>query len=86
MAEKPKILLTCNQRVREGYFPPEELERLEGFATWDWFECTGGGIYDAHKDPETIARLGEKWGMWRGWWSVMGHLRLTRRSWIGHQI
>lgn len=62
MAEKPKILLTCNQRVREGYFPPEELERLEGFATWDWFECEGGGIYDAHKDPETIARLREKVG------------------------
>ncbi|MCZ6632067.1 MAG: hydroxyacid dehydrogenase [bacterium] len=62
MAEKPKILLTCNRRVREAYFPPEELERLETFATWDWFECDGGGIYDAHKDPETIAGLCKKVG------------------------
>ena len=30
--KKPKILLLCNQRVREGYISPDELERMEAFA------------------------------------------------------
>ena len=32
--KKPKILLLCNQRVREGYISPDELERMEAFANW----------------------------------------------------
>ena len=53
----PKVLLTSNKRVHESFIPPDELKRLKTFATWDWFECNGGDIYNAHQDPETIARL-----------------------------
>ena len=53
----PKVLLASNKRIRDGYFPPEELARLETFATWDWFECEGGNIYEAPRDPGTIAGL-----------------------------
>ena len=56
----PKVLLAFNERVRENCIPPEELARLETFATWAWFECQGGGIYEAHRDPETLARLTER--------------------------
>ncbi|MDP6042387.1 MAG: hydroxyacid dehydrogenase [Candidatus Latescibacteria bacterium] len=59
---QPKVLLAFNKRVREGYIPPEELERLETFATYKWFECEGGGIYNAHNDPDTVARLAEQVG------------------------
>ena len=55
----PKVLLAFDERVRENCIPPEELARLETFATWAWFECQGGGIYEAHRDPETLARLTE---------------------------
>ena len=58
--KKPKILLLCNQRVREGYISPDELERMEAFANWDWFECEGGSIYQAHENPETIRQLCEQ--------------------------
>ena len=56
----PKVLLAFDERVRENCIPPEELARLETFATWAWFECQGGGIYEAHRDPETLARLTER--------------------------
>lgn len=56
----PKVLLAFNERVRENCISPEELARLETFATWAWFECQGGGIYEAHRDPETLARLTER--------------------------
>ena len=54
---RPKILIACDQRVRDQYLPPDELDRLNEFADWDWFECQGGGIYEAHRDPETTSRL-----------------------------
>ena len=53
----PKVLLASNKRIRDSYFPPAELARLETFATWDWFACEGGNIYEAHRAPETIAGL-----------------------------
>jgi phosphoglycerate dehydrogenase-like enzyme len=59
MADRPKVLVACNQHVRDGYLAAADIERLEGFADWEWFECEGGGIYDTNEDPETAARLGE---------------------------
>ena len=54
---RPKMLLACDQRARDGYLPPEEIERLEIFADWEWFPCEGGRIYDTNPDPEAAARL-----------------------------
>jgi len=59
---RPKILLACNQRVRDGYLPPTEVERLETFADWTWFPCEGGGIYDTNQDPAATAQLRERLG------------------------
>ena len=58
--KKPKVLLLFDQRVRERYISPDELERLESFANWNWFECNGGNIYQAHENPETIQKLCEQ--------------------------
>lgn len=61
MAEKrPHILIACDERVRHGYLPPEELERLERLADWSWFACQGGGIYSVNEDADAIERLKEK--------------------------
>lgn len=54
---RPKILLACNENVRNGYLPPSEIQRLEAFADWDWFPCEGGGIYDTNRNPEAAAQL-----------------------------
>ena len=54
---KPNILLMFNRSVRERYIPPEQLERLQALANWDWFDCQGGGIYQSHREPATIQRL-----------------------------
>jgi phosphoglycerate dehydrogenase-like enzyme len=57
---KPNILLMFNRSVRERYLPPQQLERLQALANWDWFDCQGGGIYQSHRDPATIQRLLEQ--------------------------
>ena len=59
---RPNVLIACDPRVRQGYLPPAELERLEVLADWQWFECTGGGIYKTGEDPEQIDALAERVG------------------------
>ncbi len=53
----PRILLACNQWVRDNYLAPVDIERLESFAQWEWFPCEGGGIYDTNKNQEAAAQL-----------------------------
>ena len=58
---RPRVLIACSERVRNGYLPPMELSRLEAFADWAWFHSeSGGGIYDTSTDPETAARLAKE--------------------------
>jgi D-3-phosphoglycerate dehydrogenase / 2-oxoglutarate reductase len=64
--DRPKILMAFNQHVRDTYLPPEELERLEAFADWEWFPCEGGGIYDTNQDPQAANRLKEVIGDYQG--------------------
>jgi phosphoglycerate dehydrogenase-like enzyme len=59
-APRPKLLLACNQNVRNRYLPETEVARLEQFADWDWFPCEGGGIYDTNQNPETAAQLRDR--------------------------
>ena len=66
MADRPRVLLACNQHVRDNYLAAADIERLEGFADWEWFECEGGGIYDTNEDPEMAAQLGERLGDFDG--------------------
>ena len=63
---RPKILLSFDKRVRDNYVEDEQLARLEAFADWDWFECEGGGIYEAANDEETNARLADQIGDYDG--------------------
>ncbi len=56
---RPKVLIACDERVRNSYLPPEEIERLETFADWEWFSCEGGSIYTTNENPEAAAELGE---------------------------
>jgi len=62
MDSRPKVLIACDRRVRQGYLPPTELERLEALADWEWFECTGGDIYDIEDRPEKTVLLGGRMG------------------------
>jgi D-3-phosphoglycerate dehydrogenase / 2-oxoglutarate reductase len=58
---KPKILLAFDKRVRDHYVDDAELARLETYADWDWFECEGGGIYDAPgEDSEYASAFADK--------------------------
>ncbi len=59
-SSRPKVLLVCDKRVRETYLAPEELERLERFADWDWLEGTGGNIYHANEDVALVDNLAER--------------------------
>jgi len=60
MESRSKILIACDRHVRENYLAAADIERLEGFADWDWFECEGGGIYDTNESPETANALAER--------------------------
>ncbi len=55
--DKPNILIACNRRVRDEYLAPDDIAHLEQFADWTWFECDGGGIYDANTDPIAAREL-----------------------------
>ena len=56
---RPKVLVACDERVRNAYLPPEEIERLETFADWEWFSCEGGSIYTTNENLEAAAELSE---------------------------
>ena len=64
---RPNLLLACNRGVREERLTPADVERLERFADWSWFECEGGGIETTNEDPaaaeELAARVGDKDGL-----------------------
>ena len=36
---RPNVLLACDSKVRNDYIDAVDLQRLEAFANWDWFEC-----------------------------------------------
>lgn len=74
---RPRILFAFSQRVRDGYVPPWELERLETFADWDWFPCEGGGIYEANPDPQAAAALRAQIGPYQALVVCHGAPRLT---------
>lgn len=57
---RPKVLLACNQDWRHNHLAAADIERLEAFADWDWFECEGGGTQDANEEPGMAARLGKR--------------------------
>jgi len=57
---RPFVLITCNRHVYETYLAPADLERLQGFADWEWLNLEGGEDFRPNEDPEAVARLIEK--------------------------
>jgi phosphoglycerate dehydrogenase-like enzyme len=57
---RPKILLACNEFVRNNYLAAADIARLAAFADWTWFPCEGGGIYDTNPDPAAASALAER--------------------------
>ena len=40
----PKVLLVCNSNIYKNYISPNEVKRLEKFASWDWFNLDHANI------------------------------------------
>jgi len=61
-ASIPRVLLVCNQRVRDVYLSPTDLQRLSSFSTWEWLHLEGGQEFGPNEDPVAIAQLIENDG------------------------
>lgn len=61
---RPQVLFAFGQEVRDSFWNPHALQRLERFADWHWLPCEGGGrtYFRAHDDPATSAQLREQIG------------------------
>jgi phosphoglycerate dehydrogenase-like enzyme len=59
---KPRVLIVCNQEVRDVYLRADDLERLAGFAGWEWLPSEGGRGFEPNDDPGARARLLDKVG------------------------
>ena len=46
----PKILLVCNQRIYDTYVAPEEVQRLEKFASLEWLPYEDDNNLDKEKN------------------------------------
>ena len=58
MTSLPKVLLVSDRSVRENYFLPADLERLDSIAQWEWLEGESGIEYfSPSEDPEIRAKL-----------------------------
>ena len=59
-ADRPSALLAFDERVRHNYIDEADLERLTALADWDWFPCSGGGIYTSNEDPAAARALTQR--------------------------
>ncbi len=54
---RPKVLIVCNQEVRDRYLAEDDLRRLSVFADWEWLRSEGGKGFEPNEDPQAIAAL-----------------------------
>ena len=54
---RPSVLLAFDSRVRNEFLRPEDVERLDAFAGWEWLPCEGGPLFGANEDPAVLAGL-----------------------------
>ena len=57
-----KVLIVCNQRVRDESLPPADLDRLSSMADWEWLHMEGGIAFGPNEDPDAISQLIEHVG------------------------
>ena len=61
-ASEHKVLIVCNQRVRDMSFLPSDLVRLSEIADWEWLHLEGGVAFGPNEDPEAVSQLIERVG------------------------
>ena len=61
-ASDHKVLIICNQRVREMSFLQSDLDRLSEIADWEWLHLEGGVAFGPNEDPGAIEQLMERVG------------------------
>ncbi|HUE75939.1 MAG TPA: hypothetical protein VMP10_03850, partial [Chloroflexota bacterium] len=61
---RPKVLLVCNQDVRERYVTPPDLDRLAQFGDFEWLESTvtGGSWTETPDNPDATSQVVEHVG------------------------
>ena len=59
---RPRVLIVCSREVRELSLLPEDVERLEAVAEWEWLQLEGGEAFGANEDAGAIGRLMAKVG------------------------
>ena len=57
-----KVLIVCNQRVRDMSFLPSDLDRLSAMADWEWLHLEGGVEFGPNEGPGAIEQLVERVG------------------------
>ena len=57
---RPKVLIVCNQQIRDVYFRQDDLDRLQKFADWEWLQAEGGNGFGPNEDPAVIQALLER--------------------------
>ena len=57
-----KVLIVCNQRVRDENLPPADLDRLSSMADWEWLHMEGGVAFGPNDVPDAIRQLIEHVG------------------------
>ena len=55
-----KVLIVCNQRVREMSLLPSELDRLSAIAEWEWLHLEGGVEFGPNENSDAIGLLIER--------------------------
>ena len=61
-ASEHKVLIVCDQRVRDSNFSPLDLDRLSALADWEWLKLEGGVPFGPNEDPDAIRQLIEHVG------------------------
>ena len=56
-ASRQKVLIVCNQRVRDESLLPSDLDRLSSMADWQWLPMEGGVAFGPNDDPGAIGQL-----------------------------
>ena len=61
-ASQHKVLIVCNQRVRDMSLLPTDLDRLSAIADWEWLHLEGGVAFGPNEEPDAIRQLTERVG------------------------
>ena len=56
---KPKVLLVCNQGIHDAYIAPVNVQRLNNFATWEWFPCKDGSSLDDAQTEKILEAISD---------------------------